>query len=104
MPDPRHPEPEGARVSSKRVIPALAGIDTILLETQPDCPEDMRASTLHPPTLDMLAELGVLDELEQQGLRAPVYHYRNRQSGDIIAFDLNELAGSRAISRMCCST
>ena len=71
---------------------ALAGIDTILLEAQPDCPEDMRASTLHPPTLDMMADLGVLDELEQQGLRAPIYHYRNRKSGDIIAFDLNELA------------
>lgn len=70
---------------------ALAGIDTILLEAKPDCPEDMRASTLHPPTLDMLAELGVLDELEKQGLRAPVYHYRNRRSGEIIAFDLAEL-------------
>jgi 3-(3-hydroxy-phenyl)propionate hydroxylase len=71
---------------------ALAGIDTILLEEQRDCPEDMRASTLHAPTLEMLAELGVLTELEKVGLRAPVYQYRNRRSGDVIAFDLGELA------------
>lgn len=71
---------------------ALAGIDTVLLEALPDCPEDMRASTLHPPTLEMLAELGVLDELEAVGLRAPVYQYRNRRSAEVIAFDLGELA------------
>ena len=71
---------------------ALAGIDTVLLEALPDCPEDMRASTLHPPTLEMLAELGVLDELEAVGLRAPVYQFRNRRSGDVIEFDLGELA------------
>jgi 3-(3-hydroxy-phenyl)propionate hydroxylase len=71
---------------------ALAGIDTILLEALPDCPEDMRASTLHPPTLEMLSELGVLDELEAVGLRAPVYQYRNRRSGAVIEFDLSELA------------
>ncbi len=71
---------------------AMMGIDTILVEALPDCPEDMRASTLHPPTLDMLAELGVLEELEQVGLRAPTYHYRNRRSGDVIELDLGELA------------
>jgi 3-(3-hydroxy-phenyl)propionate hydroxylase len=71
---------------------AQAGIDTILVEALADCPEDMRASTLHPPTLDMMAELGVLDELEAQGLRAPVYNYRNRRTGNVIAFDLGDLA------------
>lgn len=71
---------------------AMAGIDTILLEVNADCPEDMRASTLHPPTLDMLAELGVLGDLELQGLRAPIYHYRNRQTGEVIEFDLGELS------------
>jgi 3-(3-hydroxy-phenyl)propionate hydroxylase len=71
---------------------ALAGIDTILVEALPDCPEDMRASTLHPPTLDMLEELGVIAELEQVGLRAPVYQYRNRRSGEVIEFDMSALA------------
>lgn len=70
---------------------AQAGIDTILVEALATCPEDMRASTLHPPTLDMLKQLGVLEELEAQGLRAPVYQYRNRRSGNILSFDLSEL-------------
>ena len=73
-------------------ILARAGIDVILLEMLSDCPEDMRASTLHPPTLDMLDELGVLDELEQQGLRAARYHYRNRKTGSVIEFDFGDLA------------
>jgi len=71
---------------------ARAGIDTILVEALAHCPEDMRASTLHAPTLDMLKELGVLDELEAVGLRAPVYHYRNRRSGNVLSFDLGELS------------
>lgn len=70
---------------------ARAGIDVILVESLPSCPEDMRASTLHPPTLDMLDELGVLDELEEKGLRAPRYQYRNRKTGSIIEFDFGEL-------------
>jgi 3-(3-hydroxy-phenyl)propionate hydroxylase len=73
-------------------ILARAGIDVTLLEMLSSCPEDMRASTLHPPTLDMLAELGVLDELEEQGLRAARYHYRNRKTGSIIEFDFSDLA------------
>ena len=71
---------------------ALAGIDTVLVEAMRFPPEDMRASTLHPPTLDMLADLGVLDELELQGLRAPAYHYRNRRTDEVIAFDMGELS------------
>jgi 3-(3-hydroxy-phenyl)propionate hydroxylase len=71
---------------------AQLGIDVLLLESGPRCAEDLRASTMHPPTLDMMKELGVLDALEAQGLRAPVYHYRNRSTGEVMAFDMGELA------------
>jgi len=70
---------------------AQHGIDTLLLESLPATPEDMRASTLHPPTLDMLEELGLLDTLEAEGLRAPIYQYRNRDTGDVISLDMSEL-------------
>ena len=70
---------------------ACLGIDTVLLEAGADCAEDMRASTLHPPTLDMLDELGLLDDLMTQGLKAPIYQYRNRRTGNIIELDLGEL-------------
>lgn len=71
---------------------ASMGIDTILLEAGPDCPEDMRASTFHPPSLEMMDELGLVDELIAVGLKAPVYQYRNRRSGHIIELDLGELS------------
>ena len=70
---------------------ALRGIDVLLVESQPECPEDLRASTFHPPTLEMLDDLGLLDELDAMGLRAPIYQYRNRRSGEILAFDLTEV-------------
>ncbi len=71
---------------------ALAGVDVVLLEADAFCKEDMRASTLHPPTIGMLSDLGVLETLETESLRAPVYHYRNRRSGEVLAFDLAEIA------------
>lgn len=71
---------------------AERGIDVCLVEALPEPAEDMRASTLHPPTLDMMEALGLLDTLEAQGLQAPVYHYRNRVSGEVFAFDLRELS------------
>jgi 3-(3-hydroxy-phenyl)propionate hydroxylase len=77
-------------VAAYRMV--LAGIQVTLLEAQPECKEDMRASTFHPPSLEMLAELNVFETLDAQGLRAPVYHYRNRATGEIFAFDLTELA------------
>lgn len=71
---------------------ALRGIDVIVLEANGHCPEDLRASTLHPPTLEMLHQLGLLEDLDAQGLRAPVYQYRNRQTGACLSFDLSELS------------
>jgi 3-(3-hydroxy-phenyl)propionate hydroxylase len=71
---------------------AQLGIDCILLEAETECVEDMRASTFHPPSLEMMAELGVIDDLIADGLKAPVYQYRNRRSGSIIELDLGELA------------
>jgi 3-(3-hydroxy-phenyl)propionate hydroxylase len=71
---------------------ALAGIKVLVLEAAPTCTEDLRASTFHAPTLDMMEELGVLDELERLGLKAPVYQYRNRRTDEILRFDLGEIA------------
>ena len=69
-----------------------AGIDVRMVEAAPACPEDLRASTFHPPTLEMLDRLGLLGELLPQGLKAPVYQYRIRRTGEVLAFDLSELA------------
>jgi len=71
---------------------AKQGADVIVLEANEDCAQDLRASTFHPPTLEMLDEVDVTPMLLQRGLKAPVYHWRDRQSGEVIGFDLGELS------------
>jgi len=71
---------------------ARAGIPVTLLEGLPDLPETLRASTFHPPSLDMLDELGMAKPLEAQGLVCRKYQYRDRRTGEIAEFDLGHLA------------
>ncbi|CCA91984.1 MULTISPECIES: NAD(P)/FAD-dependent oxidoreductase [unclassified Novosphingobium] len=71
---------------------AKHGIDVVLAETGADCAQDLRASTFHPPTLEMLDELDVTPALIEMGLKAPVYHWRDRRSGEILPFDLSEIS------------
>ena len=71
---------------------ASKGIDVLLAETGEDCAQDLRASTFHPPTLHMLDDLGLADELLERGLKAPIYHFRERRTGEVIELDLSELA------------
>ena len=71
---------------------AQQGRDVVVFETGADCAQDLRASTLHPSTLEMLDEIGITTMLLERGLKAPVYHWRDRQSGEVIDFDLSELS------------
>jgi 3-(3-hydroxy-phenyl)propionate hydroxylase len=71
---------------------AQRGVDVILAESGADSAQDLRASTFHPPSLEMLDTLGIADTLIEMGLKAPVYHWRDRRSGEVIAFDLDELS------------
>ena len=70
---------------------AKAGIDVIVLEANEDCAQDLRASTFHPPTLEMLDQVDVTPMLLERGLKAPIYHWRDRRSGEVIEFDLAEV-------------
>ena len=74
------------------LILARAGIRVTVLEAEADLPVDLRASTFHPPTLDMLAPLGLTGRLLEMGLKAPTYQFRDRRSGDHATFDLACLA------------
>jgi len=67
------------------------GIPVLLLEQEPELAEDLRGSTFHPPTLDMLDDLGVTELLIPQGLVAPTYQYRDRATGAYAEFDLSIL-------------
>ena len=71
---------------------AQSGVDVVVLEAGADCAQDLRASTFHPPTLEMLDQIGITPMLLERGLKAPIYHWRDRQSGEYIEFDLSELS------------
>ena len=74
-----------------------AGIPVTVFEAEESLPIDPRASTFHPPTLDMLDELGgVTERVIEQGLIAPTWQYRDRRSGPVATFDLSALAGLTA--------
>jgi 3-(3-hydroxy-phenyl)propionate hydroxylase len=71
-------------------------IDVAAIETGATPAADLRASTFHSPTIEMLHAMGVTGTLLGQGLKAPIYQFRDRQSGDVYGFDLGELADRTA--------
>lgn len=71
---------------------ARAGVPVTLLEKHPTLPRDLRASTFHPPSLEMLDELGVAQELIGKGLVADRYQYRDRRSGEVAEFRMSAIA------------
>ena len=72
---------------------ARAGIPVTVFERAPELAEDLRASTWHPPTLDMMGELGLVDEILKVGLKARHTQYRDRRTGAIAEFDMALLRG-----------
>ena len=71
---------------------ARRGISVTAIEPLAHSATDLRASTYHAPTLEILDDLGAAGTLLSEGLKAPVYQYRDRQSGDVFAFDMTELS------------
>ena len=71
---------------------AQAGIPVLLLEKESDLPIDLRASTFHPPSLDMLDDLGVVDDMISRGLKVDRYQYRDRRTGDVAEFDMSVIS------------
>lgn len=71
---------------------ARRGTHVTLMEAEPELPKELRASTFHPATLDLLAELGVTEELIGRGLIACHFAYRDRRAGVVARFDLGVLA------------
>ncbi len=70
---------------------ARQDIPVLMLEAEAELPEDLRASTWHPPTLDMLDELEITEELISTGLIVPNYQYRDRRTNEYADFDMTIL-------------
>jgi len=70
---------------------ARRGIPVTVLERAEDVVLDYRASTIQPPTLDLLEECGATAAMMSMGLVCPVTQYRDRQQGKIVEFDFSAL-------------
>ncbi|WP_262849107.1 FAD-dependent oxidoreductase [Mumia quercus] len=74
------------------LVLARSGHAVTVLEAGESLSSESRASTYHPPTLEMLAELGVLDELIERGIVSQAFQYRDRESGPVAELDLGILS------------
>ena len=75
---------------------ASGGVAVTIVEAAETLPHDLRASTFHPPTLDLLERFGVVDAMIAQGLICPTWQFRDRVEGVIATFELARLAGETA--------
>jgi 3-(3-hydroxy-phenyl)propionate hydroxylase len=69
------------------------GIPTTLLAAEPELVMELRGSTFHPPTLDLLDEFDLVPRMIESGLKAPTWQFRDRETGPVATFDLALLAG-----------
>ena len=76
---------------------ARLGHGVTLLECGDRIDDSPRASTTQPPTLEILAELGLLDEYVRVGLVARTFQFWDRPTRRLVAeFDFARLAGETA--------
>src|SRR5215475_3977108 len=64
---------------------ARAGLPVHVFEAQPRVNDSPRAATTHAATLEMLAELGLVDEVMRRGLIEPKFRIWDRASREVIA-------------------
>ena len=97
MTEPQPPTVLVAGAGPAGLVAALilgrAGLDVRVFEAQAALPTDLRASTFHPPTLDMLDRLGLAGPLVEMGLKAPAYQFRDRRTGEAATFEMACLEG-----------
>ena len=72
------------------------GLPCVVLESEPDIVRSLRASTFHPPTLDMLDAYGITPQLIGAGLIAPTWQVRMHATHEFAQFDLSVLKDETA--------
>ena len=71
---------------------AEQGIPVALIERESALQHDLRASTFHPPTLEMLDTLGLCEPLLAAGLEVPTWQVRRHETHERAEFDLSVIA------------
>ena len=72
---------------------ASNGISVCVIEAEEQLTIDLRAGTFHPPTLEMLAPLGITDAMLKVGIRVPRWQSRDLEEGLIVEWDMDILQG-----------
>jgi len=72
---------------------ARRNIPVTLLTAEKEPVKELRGSTFHPPTLDLLDEFGIVNRMIETGLQAPTWQFRDRETGPVATFDMSLLAG-----------
>jgi 3-(3-hydroxy-phenyl)propionate hydroxylase len=68
------------------------GIPVTVFESESAPVKDQRAATIHPSTLEMLDELGIVEKIREHSLVSSTYRFHDRPTGDLVAeFDLGRL-------------
>ena len=70
---------------------ARRNVPVRVIEAEPALTRDLRAGSFHPPTIDMLAALGVADDMHKDGIIVRHWQYRDRFAGVVAEFDLGLL-------------
>lgn len=69
------------------------GIPVTVFESESGPVKDQRAATIHPSTLEMLDDLGIVEKIREHSLVSSTYRFHDRPTGDLVAeFDLGWLA------------
>jgi 3-(3-hydroxy-phenyl)propionate hydroxylase len=72
---------------------ARNGIKVQLFDMAPKPPEDHRAATLQPSTLDLFEEMGLTEAILEQGFKSRYFQWRDRVANEVVAeFDYGRLA------------
>jgi 2-polyprenyl-6-methoxyphenol hydroxylase-like FAD-dependent oxidoreductase len=75
---------------------ARNGIAVTVIETELSVSRQLRASTFHPPTLDMLEPWGITQDLIAHGRITPTWQIRLHETGEHVTFDLSVLKDDTA--------
>lgn len=73
-----------------------AGLPALVLEAEEEIADQLRASTFHPPTLDMFDASGITAEIVAKGKVTPTWQIRMLSTAERAEFDLSVLSGDTA--------
>jgi 3-(3-hydroxy-phenyl)propionate hydroxylase len=69
------------------------GIPVTVFEQEPAPVTDQRAASIHPPTLELLDQIGVAETIIPLGLKSPSYRFHDRVTDSVVAeFDLGRMS------------